>query len=232
MDIDLGLEAPFLGLRPAAFEWIEGISANNTKDWFTENREVFETEVKTPLSRLLEEAAAELGGVSKVFRQNRDVRFSKDKSPYKTNTYGVVSMTGEGTFGLYVSIHANGVTAGTGMYDMAKDQLERFRLAVVDPDTGPKFVELTKQAAAVGIDLSGSALKTAPRGFPKAHPRIEYIRLKQILLMNLQPRDQAVQGRAALEHALQTWRDAQPLVDWIGSHVGPSTLPRDARGRR
>ena len=232
MEIDLGLEAPFLGLRPAAFKWLDGIAANNSKNWFAEHKETFETEVKGPLARLLEEAAADLGGTSKVFRQNRDVRFSKDKSPYKTNTYGLVTLSGEGTFGLYVSLNREGVTAGTGMYDMAKDQLERLRVALVDPISGAEFVEAAEKTAAAGIPITGDALKTAPRGFPKDHPRIEYLRLKQVLMMKTLPRTEAVKDRAALDHALQVRRDCQPMVRWLGAHVGPSTLPADPRGRR
>ncbi|MEL6584098.1 MAG: DUF2461 domain-containing protein [Pseudomonadota bacterium] len=231
MSDGIGFEAPFLGLRPAAFDWIDGITASNTKDWFTEHRDQYDVEVKGPLLRLLEEAAAELGGTSKVFRQNRDVRFSKDKSPYKTNTYGVVTLSGHGTFGLYVSINREGVTAGTGMYDMAKDQLERFRVAVVDPESGPAFVEAAETVAKNGIALSGDALKTAPRGFPKDHPRIEYIRLKQVLLMSTLSRAKATDGRAALDHALQTWKNTQPVVSWLGAHVGPSQVPPEARRR-
>lgn len=226
MDIDLTPHAPFLGFRKEAFEWFDGITANNTKDWFLEHKSLYEMDVRDPLLRLLADAAAELGGSSKVFRQNRDVRFSKDKSPYKTNTYGVVSLEGAGTFGLYVSINSQGVTAGTGLYDMAKDQLERLRLAIMDPQSGPEFESLVADTEATGIGLSGAALATAPRGYPKDHPRIALLRLKQILLMKELPRSKAIHETASLDHALQVWRDVQLIVSWLGEHVGPSTLPQ------
>ncbi|MEL7216072.1 MAG: DUF2461 domain-containing protein [Pseudomonadota bacterium] len=224
-------EAPFLGFAPAAFKWFDGIEANNTKEWFTDNRATFEAEVKEPLNRLLNELAAELGGTTKVFRQNRDIRFSKDKRPYKTNTYGVVSGIGSGTFGLYVSINATRVLCGTGEYDMAKDQLDRFRKAIADPESGDAFVEAYQAVEEAGISIEGEALKTAPRGYPKDHPRIEHLRRKQLLMMNYLPKAQA-KGRAPFEHALSTWRAAQPMVAWLSEHVGESEVPPEARFRR
>lgn len=225
------LEAPFLGLRPAAFTWFDGLAQDNTKAWFDSHRDTFEAEVKSPLTRLLDELAADLGGTVKVFRQNRDVRFSKDKSPYKTNTYGVVSGIGGGSDGLYISISAQGLTAGTGYYDMAKDQLERFRLAIMEPDTGPEFQTLFSTALGHGVEDRSNALKTAPRGFPKDHPRIAYLRMKQVLMMKTLPRDQA-EGRAAVDHAHAVWSAAHPVMCWLGTHVGKSMVPPEARFRR
>ncbi|MBB5516101.1 uncharacterized protein (TIGR02453 family) [Rubricella aquisinus] len=225
------LEAPFLEFRPAGFAWFDGLERDNSKAWFDAHRDIFEAEVKGPLTRLLDEIGAELGGAVKIFRQNRDVRFSKDKSPYKTNTYGVVSGVGGGSDGLYVSISSRGVTAGTGYYDMAKDQLERFRIALVEPDSGAAFAARHSAAIATGLEDRANALKTAPRGFPKDHPRIQYLRMKQVLLMQTLDRSEA-QGRVPLEHALSVWHRAQPVMAWMGEHVGESTVPPEARFRR
>ncbi|MCB1370844.1 MAG: DUF2461 family protein, partial [Rhodobacteraceae bacterium] len=97
------MQAPFLGFGEGALDWFRGLEAENSKAWFEANRTDWERGIHDPLERLLEELAADLGGSVKMFRQNRDIRFSKDKSPYKTNTYGVVRVPGSES-GLYVSI--------------------------------------------------------------------------------------------------------------------------------
>ena len=115
------------------------------------------------------------------------------------------------------------------MYDMAKDQLERMRQAIMDPMSGAEFVEAAATLEDRGIPITGDALKTAPRGYPKDHPRIAHLRLKQVLMMRTLPRSEAVQERRALEHALQVWSDCKPMISWLGAHVGPSEIPPEAR---
>jgi uncharacterized protein (TIGR02453 family) len=208
------------------------LESNNTKAWFDAHRATFEAEVKGPMNRLLDELGGELGGTVKLFRQHRDIRFSKDKSPYKTNTYGVISGIGSGGVdGLYVSISARGIAAGTGYYDISKDQLERFRIALVEPESGGAFDAVFSQAVAAGLEDRANALKTAPRGYPKDHPRIAYLRMKQVLLMQTLDRAQ-VKGRLPLDHALSVWRRAKPVMDWMAQYVGESSTPPEARFRR
>ena len=86
---------PFLGFGPGAVDWFRGLEADNSKAYFVGSRAVWEADVRGPLERLLEELGEDLGGSAKLFRPHRDVRFSKDKSPYKTNNYGVVPRAGE-----------------------------------------------------------------------------------------------------------------------------------------
>ena len=121
--------APFLGFGPRAIDWFRGLEADNSKTYFEGSRAVWEADVRGPLERLLEELAEELGGSARLFRPHRDVRFSKDKSPYKTNTYGVISVPGTKS-GLYVSIGKGGLDAGSGYWRMTPDQLARYREAV------------------------------------------------------------------------------------------------------
>ena len=100
-----------------------------------------------------------------MFRQNRDIRFSADKSPYKTNTYGVLRGTDTAAQGLYASISADGLVAGSGYHVMARDQLERFREGVADDRHGPELAKLAARAEQAGLELWGQSLATAPRGY-------------------------------------------------------------------
>ncbi|MGB0499071.1 MAG: TIGR02453 family protein [Rubricella sp.] len=214
---------PFLGFTPAAFAWFAGLERNNTKAWFDAHRPTFEDEVKAPLTRLLDDLAAELGGAVKVFRQNRDIRFSKDKSPYKTNTYGVVRGIRPG-FGLYVSVSAQGVMAGAGEYEIGPARLEKLRQAILDDGAGPALERALADAERAGLPYAGDTLKTAPRGYPRDHPRIALLRLKQLLLMKRLPREKA-EGQAPFDHALWLWSTARPVLDWLEEHVGPGAEP-------
>src|SRR5436190_9295520 len=120
----------FNGFPREAFEWFEGLEADNSRAYFAANRDTYETAVREPLEELLEEFADELGGRVKLFRQHRDVRFSRDKSPYKTTTYGVVMDRPGSLAGLYAQLSTTGFFVGTGYHQLEGDQLARFRDAV------------------------------------------------------------------------------------------------------
>ena len=224
------MSPPFLGFGPGALKWFKKLEKDNTKAWFDANRAQFEDEIKDPLERLLNELAEDLGGTVKLFRQNRDIRFSKDKSPYKTNTYGVVRVP-DSQSGLYVSISSKGLGAGSGYWQMAKDQLERYRAAVQGKD-GPALDAAVKTMKASGVRLWGDALKSAPRGVAKDHPLIELLRQKDVLAGDdLRPKE-ILDARAPVDFARSLWDRSRPVMDWMDAHVGPSQLPPDARGRR
>lgn len=221
------MHAPFLGFGPKALAWFAGLEKDNSKAYFEASRAIWETEVRDPLERLLEELAEDLGGSVKLFRQNRDVRFSKNKAPYKTNSYGVVSVPG-GHSGLYVSVSSKGLGAGTGYWQMAKDQLRRYRVAVRGPE-GEAFEVAMAEMEASGVRLWGDALTTAPRGVPKDHPRIRLLRQKDVLAgADLEP-EETLDGRAPVAFARSLWDRSRPVMDWMDAHVGPSEIPPEAR---
>ena len=146
---------------------------------------------------MLEEVAAQTDGTVKIFRPNRDIRFAKDKSPYKTSTYGVVFPANSGA-GIYAAIDKTGFVTGTGYYGMEADQLERFREQVAGA-TGENLPAIVDGVKASGLSVEGSSLKTAPRGYPKDHPRIELLRMKDMWTS-----DSARRSRSRLTHARPT----------------------------
>lgn len=221
------MHAPFLGFGPKALAWFGGLEKDNSKAYFDASRPTWEADVRDPLKRLLEELAEDLGGSVKVFRQNRDTRFSKNKAPYKTNSYGVVSVPG-GHSGLYASVSSKGLGAGSGYWQMAKDQLQRYRVAVQGPE-GEAFEAAMAEMEASGARLWGDALKTAPRGVPKNHPRIRLLRQKDVLAgADLGP-EATMDGRASVSFARSLWDRSRPVMEWMDAHVGPSETPPEAR---
>ncbi len=221
------MQAPFLGFGAGALDWFRGLEAENSKTWFDAHRDEWDREIRDPLERLIEELAEDLGGTVKMFRQNRDIRFSKDKSPYKTNTYGVVSVPGSQS-GLYVSISSRGLGAGSGYWQMARDQFQRYRDAVQRPE-GAELAEAVAAMQASGLRLWGEALRSAPRGVAKDHERIELLRLKDVLAGDDLDAAGTLDGRRPVAFARALWDRSRPVMAWMDTHVGASTLPSEAR---
>ncbi len=217
----------FRGFGAEAVDWFEGLERDNSKAYFEANRATFEDAVRGPFEDLLDDLTHEFGGEPHVFRQHRDIRFSKDKSPYKTRTYGVLHNRG-GT-ALYASVSAQGLYAGTGYYRMANDQLERYRDAVLDDPRGEALAGALAEVERAGLEIGEPALKTAPRGMPRDHPRVGLLRYKSLIAGRRLDAGPALTTRKALDHVAATWRAARPLTGWLDEHVGPSTLPPERR---
>jgi uncharacterized protein (TIGR02453 family) len=224
------MDAAFHGFTAEVFEWFAGLERDNSKAYFTATRDRYETDVRGGLQAMLAELGETFGGEVKLFRQQRDLRFAPPGSaPYKTRTYGLLhGVPGPGA-GLYTQLSALGLYAGTGYHQLARDQLERFRAAVADERTGPPLAELTAAARNAGLDVVGEALRTAPRGYPRDHPRIELLRHRALVAGRSLPGTSGIGRDAALHHVASTWRAAEPLNAWLDEHVRPSTLPRERR---
>jgi uncharacterized protein (TIGR02453 family) len=222
-----------MAFGPEAFAWFAGLEEDNSRAWFTAHRDVYDAAVRGALEELLEDLADELGGGRvKVFRQHRDTRFSQDKSPYKTRTYGIIGERPASRAPLYLQLSREGLFAGTGYYAMAGDQLARFRAAVDDEAAGTALERILAGVHAHGVETWGEALKTAPRGFPRDHPRVGLLRHKMLIAgRRLAPdrRSGAIGDAAARGFARETWAASEPLNRWLDEHVGESTSPAPTR---
>ena len=175
---------------------------------------------------MLEELADELGGRVKMFRQQRDIRFSPDKSPYKTTTYGLILERPDSLAGLYAQLSAAGLFAGTGYHMLAADQLTRFRAAVADDATGPGLESAIATAEAAGLEHFGATLKTAPRGYDREHPRVQLLRHTSLVAgRRAESGPGGIERDAALGHARGAWGACAALNAWLDRNVGASELP-------
>jgi uncharacterized protein (TIGR02453 family) len=212
----------FQGWRAEALEFFDGLEADNSKAYWQRNKNVYEELVRAPMEELLAELEPEWGE-GRIFRPYRDIRFSRDKSPYKTHIAAVV---GEG----YVQLSAEGLGAGCGMWEMAPDQLERYRSAVDDDRSGDELMGLVAEARSAGAQVaSHGALKTAPKGYPKDHPRIELLRYKGVAAWRDWPPGAWLDTSKAKDRVVEFLRRSRPFAAWLRENVGPSTLPD--RGR-
>lgn len=221
----------FEGFEPKVRKWFEGLEADNSREYFAASRDFFEEAIRAQMEALLGELSQTFGGEVKMFRQNRDIRFSADKSPYKTNTYGVIYGSGIAAQGLYASISARGLVAGSGYHRMARDQLERYREQLDDDRHGSELMKLVAKAERAGLDLWGESLATAPRGYPKDHVRVELLRRKALSLGTTLKFGRGIERTGGLTFVTNTWRAVAPVTGWLDRHVGASTLPVD-RARR
>src|SRR6476646_7616601 len=208
----------FKGWQAEALEFFEGLEADNSKAYWQDHKADYEKLVKAPMQELLDELKKEFGD-GKIFRPYRDVRFSKDKSPYKTN---IAATLGEG----YISLSADGLGAGCGMYQMAPDQLERFRGAIAAEKTGGELGELVATARKKGMEVTAhDSLKTAPKGYPKDHPRIDLLRMKGLITWKQWPPAAWLSTKKAKDRVAEFLQDSKPLMSWLTKHVGGSTMP-------
>ena len=222
----------FEGFSPEVHEWFRGLEADNSKEYFAAHRQFFEDEVRGQMEALLTELGERFGGEVKLFRQNRDIRFSADKSPYKTNTYGVLRGTEIAAQGLYASISARGLVAGSGYHMMGRDQLDRYREAVAEDEHGTELSKLLGKVEKAGLEVWGESLATAPRGHPKDHERIALLRRKSLSLGATTSSERGISRADGLRFVTRTWRAAAPVTGWLDEHVGATTLPANRRYRR
>ena len=214
----------FAGFPEEAVRFYEGLIAENNRTYWLANKPVFESAVRAPMLALLDELADH--GPYHLFRPNKDVRFSKDKTPYKDHiaAYG----ESEGGAGFYVQFSATGMIAGSGYYHMAADQLERFREALDSEAIGGEIAAITERLGAKGLEFSAIAsLKTAPRGYARDHPRIDLLRLKGLVATCRWKPAKWMQTKAVVQRVRDTWDLAAPMNAWLDAHVGPSTIPPD-----
>ena len=205
----------FNGWPDEALEFYEGLAADNSKTYWTEHKQTYESCVLGPMTELMAELSPEFGE-AKIFRPYRDVRFSKDKTPYKTH---IGALIGNG----YVQFSAEGLAAGDGMYHLAPDQLERYRQAVADDRTGKQLTKVIAEVEGHGIEVHGQdPLKSAPRGYPADHPRVELLRYKGVVAWQQWPAEAWLGTAAAADRITGFLRATRPLSTWLNSHVGPS----------
>lgn len=206
-------------------EFFIGLEIDNSKGFFQSHRQQYLTAVKAPLEALVSTLEPEFGP-GRITRPNRDIRFSADKRPYKTNIYATV---GSGHSGGYVALDAKGLTAAAGPYMLDSTQLTKFREAVASERSGVKLAAVVHELERSGYEVGGEELKRAPAGYPSDHPRVRLLRHKRLFFWKRFGLEAWLGSADAAEHVARVWRDAEPLYRWFATHVGPST---ESAGRR
>jgi uncharacterized protein (TIGR02453 family) len=209
----------FNGFSDRVFDFYDELAANNSRAFWAEHKTVYETEVRDPMRALVTELEPEFGEAT-LFRPYRDVRFSKDKSPYKTHQGAFVEL--EPGIGYYVQVDSDGLLAGGGFHHHTSAQVERYRRAVDDETTGSGLEAIATGLRDAGFELGGEQLKTKPRGYDADHPRVDLLRHKSLTALKRFGAPDWLATPAAVDHVRDTWRRLVPLNQWITRNVGPA----------
>ena len=208
----------FQGFPAEAFAFYQRLEADNSRTFWDTHKSGYQRYVREPVRALVGELEAEFGQAT-VFRPQRDIRFSSDKSPYKSYQGAFVERF-PGT-GWYVQVSADGLMASGGFHSHAPDQVGRYRVAVDSERSGSKLAAIVAGLRDGGLSIGGDRVKTRPRGVPADHPRIELLRHRSLTAGRDWPAGPLLQDRGALSLVRQTWQQLVPLCDWLGEHVGP-----------
>jgi len=208
----------FGGLPERALEFYEGLEADNTKAYWTDHRTTYDEAVKAPLEALLAALEPEFGA-AKLFRPYRDVRFSKDKTPYKTAAAAAVGDDVQG--GLYLQLSAAGLMLAGGAHGMTTDQARRLRAAIADVRPGASLVRVLAGLRKAGFAVEGERLKRLPKEFAPEHPRADLLTLKTLFAVQQHEPAPWLHEPQALGRVAGAWRALGPLNAWLRDHVGP-----------
>ena len=208
---------PFAGFTEAALDFYDDLEIDNTKSFWREHEDVYRSSVKAPMTALLAALEREFG-TPKVFRPYRDVRFAKDKTPYKTHQGGFVAAGP--ACGWYVEIAARGVRTGAGFYDAGTTDLARIRASIANELTGDQLGKILAKLKRAGFTVGGDRLKTSPRGYDADHPRIDLLRHKSLTVGRDYGFAPVIHTPEFVDAVRADWRAARPLVQWVAERLG------------
>jgi len=210
-------------LPPSVFSFLEDLKENNHREWFQNNKTRYQEQYNYALQFADElllrmkqiDTIETISGKKSLFRINKDVRFSKDKSPYKTNIGGALTRaTKYLRGGYYFHIEPGNCFLGGGFWAPSPEDLKHIRLQIAaDPEPLQQILSSKEFIATFG-QLEGEKLKSAPKGFSKDHPAINLINYKQFLLIK-KLTDEEVQSKQYLETVVSTFQAMRPFFDYM-----------------
>jgi uncharacterized protein (TIGR02453 family) len=204
----------FTGIPIAALDFYEDLEDDNTKGFWQAHKSTYDESVRAPLEALCAAVEPEFGP-AKLFRPYRDVRFAKDKTPYKTHQGAWFADSS-----VYVQLSAEGLFVAAGYWDTSTAQVERLRRAISDDVAGPALERTLADITNKGMTIGGHQLTRVPPAYPKDHPRAELLRYKTLTASRSFGSPGWLQTRRALSEVVKAWRGLGGLVSWLDTHVG------------
>ena len=225
--LDDVLYPPFTGFPKSGLLFLRRLKKNNNRPWFQNHREEYEESVRFPMQCLIAGLAVrlhdeipevEFNPRKSIFRIYRDTRFSKNKTPYKTNIaawFGLRGMKGDSEGpGLYVGVGTDEVFIGGGLYMPSGEQLKSIRKSIAEDSGEYLAVVRSPRFRKKFGGVQGAVLSRAPLGYPPDHPMIEHLRHKQFFV-GVEPEEKACYAPKFLETVAGVFIDAMPLVRWL-----------------
>ena len=205
----------FAGFPEAALDFYDDLEIDNSRVFWEAHKDTYRTAVVEPMQALVDDLADEFG-TAKIFRPYRDVRFSKDKTPYKTHQGAFIAVGP--AMGYYVQISAPGLMVAAGFYDADAQRLATIRAAIDQKIPGIELEQILAKLTRAGWEVGGSQLKTAPRGWSADHPRIALLRHKSLTVSKDYGFDEIIHSPDLVKRIRTDWRKTRMLVDWLARH--------------
>ncbi len=226
----------FQGFPKSGFQFLQELKENNAREWFEERKVIYEQSLRNPSKSLIEhmdqvflqeDLPFEASMKKSLFRIHRDIRFSKDKSPYKTNIGITFPVNREGISkeakteipGIYLHIEPNACFIAGGLYMPDANQLKSLRARIEEDwetlnelNHNPDFLKEFPDG------LHGIKLKTMPRGFDPEHPGKEYLRMKQFIVMSMIP-DSITQSETLIQLLTKKAKSMAPIMMFLEESV-------------
>ena len=225
------MQRDFPGFSPDALKFFVQLKRHNSRPWFLRNKDTYEREIKEPMVSLVLALNAELRGSAPelitepkraIYRIYRDVRFSADKSPYKTHTAALFAPRALGKHacaGLYFHVAADELLLAGGVYMPGPKELFAIRNHIAANPRALRKILAQRQIASLG-GLQGDQLIRVPKGFAPDHPAGDLLRYKQFLVWAQHPPEMAL-GKDLLPLLTQTFRAMVPLVRFLNAPLKP-----------
>ena len=226
--------ATFAGFDREALQFFHELTLEMSREWFDANKDRYTRLWVEPMTALLAQVrdglAKTYGPIKiaepKMFRIHRDVRFSKDKTPYKTHAAGLLRLTAKkptegGCSALYLHLGVDDEWVGGGTYYFDDKQLVRWRKLVASDKTGPEIAKLIARLRKAGYDVGGEDdYKKVPKGFSPDHPRAELLKMRGLAAgFPAIPRGLVHQAKFA-DWLVQHGKAIAPLVTWMYKSLG------------
>ncbi len=218
----------FCGFSEETVRFLSSLAKNNRKTWFEAHRTDFEKHVLAPGRAFTDAMGERLTAIApgiiaeprvngSIFRIYRDIRFSKDKTPYKTHL-GIFLWEGEGPKmecpGFYFHLEPPNLFLGGGIYIFSKPLLEQFRRSVIHPVHGPELDEAVA-CVAERFNIGGRYFKRTPRGYDPGHPLADFLLNNGLTGWVEEPIPEALYSGALLDHCLKIFEGMVPLHRWL-----------------
>lgn len=215
-------------LQKSTLSFLKALKKNNNRDWFAKNKHLYEDARKDfevfvdELIRRISDFDPTLMGLQAkdcMFRIYKDIRFSKDKTPYKTNMGAAINEGGRKMSipGYYFHLEPGECFLAGGLYMPSADKLLAVRKAIAE--TKGEFRKLINQKEFKKYwQLWEDKLKTAPKGFPKDHPEAEYLKYKSVIAFH-NIRDEVALSTKAIDYSVKAFKILKPLIDFLNDAV-------------
>lgn len=220
----------FGGFTKETFKFLKGLEKNNTKEWFGDNRDIYDEHVLEPAQEFVTEMGERLRSITpkvvaipktdkSIFRIYKDVRFSKDKTPYKTHV-GIFFWDGKRKKlenpGFYLQLNKNSIFIAGGLYIFPKDLLRPYRDSVVDPKRGKELRSIIKRITKNPSYKVGDAhYKRVPRGYDPEHPNAELLLYNGIHAYFESPIPKEIYDSDFIDYCYKIFKDFSPLHSWL-----------------